>query len=467
MKIVRKITIFGLSLMLGIYGSLAGAFAEEDFAGNETYYSNLCAGSDLSDADEALCKEYSQYLSNKSNELRDKLAEIEAKREEIAKNISAMVLKINQYQTEINELNTQIQQLSNEIDALQTQIDEKTLEIEQKEAEKEALMQKVKDRMEAAQGTMRLNQYLDFIMGAESFSDLLRRINGINDLMAYDDHVRSELVELIDYLNEIKNQLESDKAEVEAKKEEVVAKQVEVQAKKYEAEIIKEEWLAQEADWEAEGNQIAGELSSIKEEILSLADTIGEIPASSGWLKPVPSGVRVSAGTWSYPKNGALGGGVHLGLDLASSIGTSIYAVANGVIITAVSGCENNGYLGNTCGGAQGGTSGGGNQIIMLSRVDGMLYAVKYLHLSKVLVSRSETVTAGDKIAEMGSSGNVTGPHLHIEIYKLGNYTINEYIAKWDGNLSFGCGWGTSALNRICSVSGAPCRERPEVILGY
>ncbi len=67
----------------------------------------------------------------------------------------------------------------------------------------------------------------------------------------------------------------------------------------------------------------------------------------------------------------------------------------------------------------------------------------------------------------MGSSGNSSGSHLHIEVYKLGNDSINDFINDWDGDLSFGCGWGTSALNRLCSNSGAPCRMRPEDALGY
>lgn len=465
---MRKGLICLMSVLLGIFGSISVIIAEEDFEGNSAYYSNLCSGSELSDEQEAICTRYAQYLSDKSDTLRKELEEIEAQREEISKNIEALVAKITSYQTEINQLGAEIKQLNAEIDALQIQIDEKTLEIETKEAEKEELMQKVKDRMESAQGTMRLNQYLDFIMGAESFTDLIRRVNGINDLMSYDDHVRTELVALIEYLNEIKQQLELDKAAVETKKADVEIKQQEVVKKKKEAEIIKEEWLKQEAEWIAKGNQIVSNLNEIKDEIRNMSDVIGEIPSSSGWSKPVPSGTRKSAGTWHYPGGGTLGGGVHLGLDLAAGIGTPIYAVANGIIIKSVDGCANDGRLGNTCGGAQGGTSGGGNQIIMLARVDGMLYAVKYLHLSPgTLTSNYQTVVAGEKIAEMGKSGNVTGAHLHIEVYKLGNYTINEYIASWDGNLSFGCGWGNSALNRTCENSGSPCRMRPENVLGY
>lgn len=467
MKLLKKLLISSLCCLMAVFGTFTIVVAEEDYESNSTYYSNLCSKSDLSEEEKVVCKGYADYMSNKSQDLRDQLNEIEAKRDEIKKDIQNQVKKIKEYETQISQLGREIAQLNSDIKALQVQIDEKAAEIVQKEAEKEALMQKVKDRMEKSQGTMRLNQYLDFIMGAESLTDLIRRVNGINDLMDYDNQMRIELNDLIVYLNEIKAQLEIDKQAVEDKKADVEKKQASIIVKQKEAEIIKQEWLAQELLLEEQGNQIAGDLSGIKDKIAALNKDIANIPSSYGFSKPVKSGsARVSAGTWHYPQS--FGGGVHLGLDLAAGIGTTVMAVANGVIIKSVDGCPNGSGLGSSCGGAQGGTSGGGNQIIMLSKVDGVLYAIKYLHLNPgSLVGNYQTVMAGDKIAEIGSSGNASGAHLHIEVYKLGNQSINDYIASWDGNLSFGCGWGSSALNRTCSNSGAPCRMRPEEALGY
>lgn len=466
MKKLKKIALFSLSLLVGIILPFSEIRAEEDFAENETKYSILCSGSNLSEEEKEICTRYAQYLSEKSDSYRETLAEIEENIESIKSDIANKVKEISGYETEINALAEEIYTLSTEIEALQLQIEEKRVEIETKEQERSDLMEKVKSRMENAQGTMRLNQYVDFIMGAQSFTDLIRRINGINDLMSYDEYVRQELIVLLDELNADKQELEGQVASVEAKKAEIETKQTEIMTKKAVAEELKKIWIEQEAEWEAQGNQIIDNLNSVKEEIKNMGDTLGEIPSSSGWSKPVPSYAYKTAGTWHYPTS--FGGGVHLGLDLGYGSGTPVYAVANGVVIKSVDGCSNNGYYGNSCGGSQGGSSGGGNQIYMLTRVDGMLYAVKYLHLKpNTLVANYSTVTAGDKIAEMGGSGNSTGPHLHIEIFKLGDYTINEYIEKWDGNLSFGCGWGSSALNRTCDKSGAPCRLRPEEVLNY
>lgn len=466
MRSLKRITLLTVAFLLGVILPFSEVRAEEDFASNEAQYSILCSGSNLTEEEKEVCTRYAQYLSEKSDSYRESLAAIEENIESIKADIANKVKEISGYEAEINTLAEDIKTLNTEIEVLQVQIDEKKLEIETKEQERNDLMEKIKSRMENAQGTMRLNQYVDFIMGAQSFTDLIRRINGINDLMSYDDYVRQELVTLLEELNADRELLEEQAASLEAKKSELQTKQTEIMTKKAVAEELKKIWIAQEAEWEAQGNKIIGDLNSVKEEIKNMGDTLGEIPASSGWSKPVPSYAYKTAGTWHYPAS--FGGGVHLGLDLGYGSGTPVYAVANGVVIKSVDGCSNNGYYGNTCGGSQGGSSGGGNQIYMLARVDGMLYAIKYLHLKPgTLVSNYTTVTAGDKIAEMGGSGNSTGPHLHIEIFKLGNYTINEYIEKWDGNLSFGCGWGSSALNRTCDKSGSPCRLQPEDVLNY
>lgn len=470
-RMIRKLLILiwipCLLLILSPHGH-----AEEtvNFEGKEDYYNKLCLGdTELSGDEKSLCESYSTYLSNKSSDLQSRLDEIEAKREEIAANIQEKIKEINSYQKEIDSLQEQINSLNKEIANFETEIARLETEISENEASKDELTEKVKMRMDAAQDTMRLNQYLDYIMGAESFTDLLRRISGTNDLMEYDASIREELVTTINYLSELKTSMQGFKEQLEASKAELSKKKTELAVKQKEAEVVKEEWQRQSAEWEAEGNQIASNLNTIKKEIKEMADKIGAIPASTGWTKPTPNYAYKTAGTWHYPSSGgSLSGGVHLGLDLGYGTGTPVYAVANGLIIVSVDGCSNNGYLGNTCGSSQGGTQGGGNQLYMLTRVNSMLYAVKYLHLKQgTLIAKNSVVTAGDKIAEMGASGNVTGAHLHIEIYKLGDYSIDEYIEKWNGNLAFGCGFGASALSRTCENSGAPCRMRPEELLGY
>jgi murein DD-endopeptidase MepM/ murein hydrolase activator NlpD len=91
----------------------------------------------------------------------------------------------------------------------------------------------------------------------------------------------------------------------------------------------------------------------------------------------------------------------HKGLDIAATTGTSIKAAADGTITFS-------GY-----------TSGYGN-LIIIDHGNGI--TTYYGHCSKLYKSTGATVTAGDIIAAVGSTGNSTGPHLHFEIRKNGEY---------------------------------------------
>lgn len=122
----------------------------------------------------------------------------------------------------------------------------------------------------------------------------------------------------------------------------------------------------------------------------------------------------------SYSKNTSVSGGVkptsgiytqyysgsHGGIDIASRIGTAIYAYKAGTVSYAK--YNQVGY---------------GN-LIKISHGDGVV--TYYAHLSVINVKEGETVAAGQQIGKMGSTGRSTGPHLHFEI-RVNNQTINPY----------------------------------------
>lgn len=104
----------------------------------------------------------------------------------------------------------------------------------------------------------------------------------------------------------------------------------------------------------------------------------------------------------------------------------------------------------------------------MITTLNGVLYAVKYLHMQNGSpVATGTWVSAGQAIGRVGATGNVTGPHCHIEIYQIGTADqFSSYVQNWDGDLTFGCGWAHGSLGtygRRCDAgAGVPCRVRPE-----
>ena len=92
---------------------------------------------------------------------------------------------------------------------------------------------------------------------------------------------------------------------------------------------------------------------------------------------------------------GSRWGGTHTGLDIATSSGTPIYACSKGTVIFA-------------------GTSGGYGKIVKISHGNGV--ETWYAHCSKLFVTEGQEVESGEHIAAVGSTGNSTGPHLHLEV---------------------------------------------------
>lgn len=457
---MKKSLVILLSVLL-LVGSVVPIMAEgEDFS-DKASWTAKCSTANLTDAEQKQCALFVQSMSDESSSLRDQLAAIEAKRETIAANIAEYGKKISGYETEIKTLNVEIATLNEQIAVKEAEIVTKEAEIVTKEAEVEQLKQKVMHRMVAGQSGMRLNQYIDIIMGAKNLNDLVRRTNGIKDITDYDESEREKLRTLIDELNVAKAEIVATKEILVTDKASVVSKQEKVILMKKEVEVAIQESKKQEAELEAEGNRIAGNIAGIKAALAALSSSIANIPNSLGFVRPV-SGGKVTAGTWYYPAS--FGGGVHLGIDYAPGRGSSIFAAGNGVVIKSVDGCGEGG-IGNGCGASQGGSYGGGNQIYLLTKINGTLYAIKYLHMQAGSpIAQNKIVNSGDYIGQVGNSGNSTGPHCHVEVFKLGTMDINDYIASWNGDLAFGTGWGASAIGTTCESRGAPCRVRPESV---
>ncbi|HEX6198067.1 MAG TPA: M23 family metallopeptidase [Jiangellaceae bacterium] len=117
------------------------------------------------------------------------------------------------------------------------------------------------------------------------------------------------------------------------------------------------------------------------------------------YVRPL-EGYRVSA---SFGSTGSLWVGAHTGIDLSASYGSSVVSVTTGEIIFA-------------------GWDGSYGYKIVVRHWDGT--ETWYCHLSRI-IQRSGTVSPGDVIGAVGSTGNSTGPHLHFEVHPSGGGAID------------------------------------------
>ncbi len=139
----------------------------------------------------------------------------------------------------------------------------------------------------------------------------------------------------------------------------------------------------QEDSGSSEADSAAAESSS--------SDSSSADSAASGYTAPVDSAMSTAYGvagsSWSS--------GYHTGADFSASTGTPVSSVANGTVVSA-------------------GWAGAYGNEVVIQHEDGK-YS-QYGHMSSLSVSAGEQVSAGQQIGAVGTTGNSTGPHLHIEV---------------------------------------------------
>lgn len=426
----------------------------EDYSDREAW-DEKCNGESSAE-----CDAYRAFLleekRNEMNEIKDNL-------EKLKEEMKANEAKLDDVKSMLDYLYSQMATLNVEIEELDSKIKVLEDDIKANEVLVEELNQRVMQRMRDSQETMHFNQYLDFLLGSSSFEDLMRRSYGIEAIVAKDEEDRNKLIDTIEKLDKDKKELDEKKSELDSKKQELEeseASYLEIQAY-YEEEIEK---------LDAEIEELQNEYDNIAKDYSSILNQIGDItniPSSAGLYSPAP-GASISAGTWYYPAS--FGGGVHLGVDYAVKSGSNLYAPANGVVILSADGCPSTGYLGSGCGANIGGVYAGGNQVIMIVSAEDRVYGVSFFHLQQGSPVGTGVISEGDYVGRVGSSGNSSGPHCHIELYYLGEGDMsdiqNDYLLR-DYTLGFNCGWGAYGLNRLCENGvGAPCRLRPELYFG-
>ncbi len=126
--------------------------------------------------------------------------------------------------------------------------------------------------------------------------------------------------------------------------------------------------------------------------------------SNSDWIQPASGQLTSQFGWRTHPifhtkKQ-------HRGLDIANVVGTPISASKEGVVSRA-------------------GVYGGfGNVVMITHNVQGQTFTSVYAHLSAIDVTEGQQVQKGQRVGEMGQTGNSTGPHLHFEIHE-GYFSVN------------------------------------------
>lgn len=285
------------------------------------------------------------------------------------------------------------------------QIDQKNVEImnqEQVIAEKQADIDQrwgdFKERMQAMQ-VMHDSGAVAMITSAQSLYDLLTFSTTLQQISQKDTEVLEEMNAQKAELEAEKQELEQAKADLESAKAALDEKSSQLSAniQAQDATISKLDADAKvQEQVVAEKQKLADEAEAAYEQWVRENASSGSGTCAEGFIWPLPSAGRVTTEFGaSQNVNGIISTG-HKGIDIAIAGGTPIYAAHNGTVAATT------------------GHSSYGN-VVMIDNGDGI--TTLYAHMqSAAIVGVGQTVTQGQVIGYVGSTGNSTGNHLHFEV---------------------------------------------------
>ena len=353
----------------------------------------------------------SQSITQHKKELSDA-----KKKEQAAKALeSELKEKVTVIQSQISVLKSQISEVQNSIGVKEQQIAAKEQEITEKEAEIADQWSDFKQHMAAMQ-ELRDGGSVAMLASVKDLYELLTFNEVMQDISVKDTEILDNMKNAKEALENDKKVLESERSELQSKKADLDAQNSQMQAKQSElnSSVAAAQMSAAEAQQAQKDAQAAIEsdemnYEAVKKQIQQLiAAAAAAKPQLSftGFICPLKSYTRISS-EYGWRKNPVTGvNKLHAGTDFAAPAGTPIYAAASGYV--QVAGWSSGGY---------------GNYVIIYhgTMSDGNQYSTLYGHMRSVATSAGKYVQQGELIGYVGSTGNSTGNHLHLEVWKGGS----------------------------------------------
>lgn len=394
----------------------------------------------------------SKSLAQSINEMESQKNKAIQSVDDLRNNIDSLESEKKRLNNEVVDLDAKIAELEKQIAELEKQIAELKADIEKTEKEIEELENKITENQkefEERVSVMYMNSqvgYFDIIFSSKDIDDLLSKASTMKFITQYDKDIINDLKDNKLLIDAKKDELNGKKTALEVTKTSLDDKNAELyESKAQKLALITEKSGQQEQNFE-EIAKLEGEIQQLeqsiskekqaqaererraREEALRKANeakakkaqysnrsSVSSTTAYSapsyensytgnlgsgmlGW--PVPGARRISSG-YGY-RSISIHSGFHTGIDIPSPMGTPAVAAESGTVIFA-------------------GYSGSYGNLMKVQHSNGIV--TYYAHLSGFVASVGSSVSKGQTIALIGSTGNSTGPHLHFEVRINGAHT--------------------------------------------
>ena len=365
-----------------------------------------------------------------SAEIQKEIDALEAENKEIQKQINAIQSQYNANFSQMEDivakkqavdqaitlLHSKIETTNEQIAAYSQLIADTQEELEEAEEELRQMSEAHSERIRVMEEEGNLT-YWEVVFQANSFTDLLDRINMMEEINASDRRrieqmrIAADIVSATRMnletekatLETVRHQLTEDEAALEKKRTESddLLYELEKQAQEFqillaESEILQEELMDEIAQKEAELKE-----AKYDENLKRLALQGENPPSNATWITPTsnwrltsPFGMRLHP-VLGYKR-------MHNGIDMAAPQGTPIYATRAGKVTKVA-------YQ-----------AGGAGNYVSINHLDG--FSSIYMHMTHYVVQKDQTVSAGQVIGYVGNTGISTGAHLHFGISYAGTY---------------------------------------------
>lgn len=349
-------------------------------------------------------------LNKKIQETKENLNDINNQKKESQDKVNDLSGQINSYESQISSLESEIASKTKEANEMQKKLDE----LEQERAKNQSLLdERLITLYEAGEVS-----YLDMLLSSSDLTEFISSYYMIETLTAADKELiqklendKKEIAEIQEKINASLNEIETKKTELESvkkelnkakNKEETKVEELTEQSHDLESDVKAYEKKMKELDAKEKEQERALQKKyeeakkKAEEQNNSAGSNSGSTStggvSSKGFIRPVKSG-KITA-TMYYSS-----GKYHGAVDFGVSVGTPVYAAADGIVVTSTwGGSDSYGYY------------------VKIKHYNG--YYTLYAHASSLVAKVGQEVKQGDLIMYSGNTGNSTGPHLHYEVRK-------------------------------------------------
>ena len=360
----------------------------------------------------------SSVTKNDIQNIKNELSDIQSQKKEAEARLNSIRNDLSKAKEQVELIQAQVVLTESEINTSQAILDEydreiaaKELEIQGLKEQEEAQYQEFYQQVRWMEETGGVN-YLSILFEANSFSDMLDYTMLISAIMDYSDRIITKLEATQKELSDVQAALESDREDQALVQQDLEARKKELEQRREEAQTLLSRIAASESEYAAEAKKLAESEARINKELKDAerkyaaqlaaleAQQNANINMTSGdWHWPLPGRYKISSlfGGRIDPINGRRDN--HTGTDIPAPAGPPIYAAKAGVV-TTVNTNKNASSYGYYC---------------IISHGSG--YATLYAHQRQVPVVREgQTVSKGQLIGYVGTTGRSTGNHLHFEL---------------------------------------------------